>query len=120
MQKLHARLARFGDNLQITDTDCGDLIVGSPERCCIYLDPPYYEKGPQLYRYSMDEEDHRVLAMQLRECKAQWILSYDDHQEIRRLYSWARIESVDSNYSYTMAVARSVTRRKNSEIVITP
>lgn len=114
---LHRLLSRF-DDIQITSVDCGKLVDGAPERCFIYLDPPYYEKGPQLYRYSMDEEDHRVLSMRLRNCRAQWVLSYDDHPEIRRLYSWARIEPIE--FTYVMARATTATRPKNREVVITP
>lgn len=117
IRKLHRCLARFED-LEISSEDCGKLIDNAGERCCIYLDPPYYEKGPQLYRYSMDEEDHRVLAIKLRSCRADWVLSYDDHPEIRRLYSWARIEPI--TFTYVMARAKGATRPKNQEVIITP
>lgn len=115
--KLRQRLIQF-ENRQITCLDFSKLIDDAPAKCFIYLDPPYYEKGPQLYRYSMDEEDHHLLAVLLRSCKADWVLSYDDHPEIRRLYSWATITPVEIRY--TMARAMKASRPKNQEVVIRP
>lgn len=57
----------------------------------VYLDPPYYRKGSELYKVSFSEHDHRFLADELLITPAKWLLSYDDCPEIRKLYSWAKI-----------------------------
>ena len=44
-------------------------------------------------------EHHRRLAAKLKEMKQPWLLSYDDCPEVRALYSWAQIETVDVGYS---------------------
>jgi DNA adenine methylase len=120
VRQMHAILDRFreGNRLQITHLDFDRLIVDAPQHAFIYLDPPYYEKGGQLYKHNMSEDDHRRLAEVLRTCRAQWVLSYDDHEVIRSLYSWADIESVE--LTYTISRSREETRRKNHEIVIKP
>jgi DNA adenine methylase len=70
------------------------------DNCLIYLDPPYYHKGECLYQHSFKKEDHEFLAEILKECKnAKWILSYDYCEEIKELYSWAKVIEVNINYT---------------------
>ena len=50
----------------------------------VYLDPPYYVKGSQLYLSFYDEADHAALAKALRnERRFKWVLSYDNAPEVR-------------------------------------
>lgn len=54
----------------------------------VYLDPPYYDKGEYLYMSYYQEEDHQELAKYLRQTdKFSWVLSYDDNEAIKRMYS---------------------------------
>lgn len=117
IMRLHKELRRFPD-FRLSGQDFAPLIEGAPEECFIYADPPYYEKGPGLYKHSMSPGDHERLATLLRACPASWVLSYDDHPTIRSLYSWARIDSV--NITYTTATRKGGRRPKNREVVITP
>jgi DNA adenine methylase len=114
---LHALFSEFKPRLKITCLDFAKVIDGAPPHAFIYADPPYYEKGGALYKHSMDDADHRRLATSLRNCKAPWVLSYDEHQFVRGLYDWASIDSIE--LTYTMAVEHTA-RRKNSEVIITP
>lgn len=116
IMKRHRLLSRFS-SVKISSGDFAKLVDGAPPSSFIYLDPPYYEKGGQLYKFNMDDADHVRLASSLRSCAASWVLSYDDHAIIRNLYSWAEIHEI--NLTYTIAKA-SETRRKNSEVVIKP
>lgn len=54
-----------------------------------YLDPPYYAEGGNLYAHG--SLDHLALADDLRS-RSDWLLSYDDHPDVRALYSWADVE----------------------------
>lgn len=63
----------------------------------IYLDPPYYEKGPELYQFSFDDEQHSELAKLLGSIDCPWLLSYDNTEEIREMYKWAEIKEIDVN-----------------------
>jgi len=76
----------------IEDTQCGSLL---------YLDPPYYVKGNDLYQHGLRCEDHKRLASALRNTTHAWVLSYDDCSEVRELYQWACVETLDVNYSIT-------------------
>lgn len=116
VRRLH-RLLRAFPNLSITCRDFQELIDGAPAHAFIYADPPYYEKGPELYKFSLSDDDHRRLAQSLQACRSKWVLSYDDHPFIRSLYGWAEIQGV--HLKYTTAIARE-SRRKNSEIIIKP
>ena len=51
----------------------------------IYLDPPYVKKGNALYPQGMQIEEHQQLSAILHKRK-NWLLSYDDCQEVRDLY----------------------------------
>lgn len=57
-----------------------------PQKCLIYLDPPYYNKGSQLYRNYYRPEDHALIATIVREQSRPWVVTYDDCQPIRDLY----------------------------------
>lgn len=62
----------------------------------LYLDPPYfgtefyYKKGGS--RFGMEE--HQRLADMLRGIKGRFILSYEDHKEIRKLYRGFKVETL--------------------------
>jgi DNA adenine methylase len=70
----------------------------SPGEAVIYLDPPYYEAGPELYQHSFHHNDHVRLAGLLRKETRPWLLSYDANPAILDLYSWARIEEIEVPY----------------------
>ncbi len=59
------------------------------ENCFLYVDPPYYQKGASLYRYWYNHDDHKKLSQHLLNLKIPWLLSYDNHEAIRRLYKSA-------------------------------
>jgi DNA adenine methylase len=70
------------------------------ERTLIYLDPPYFVKGAELYQNAFAENDHIRLANLLKYTSHPWVLSYDDCPQIRDLYQgWATIRSVDIHYT---------------------
>jgi DNA adenine methylase len=59
-----------------------------PTETLIYLDPPYFRKGRDLYYDFYAPEDHAHVAEFVREnIKCQkWIVSYDNERAIRKLY----------------------------------
>jgi DNA adenine methylase len=76
-----------------------------------YLDPPYYQQGQRLYRYSYGKDDHRRLATLITQAQYPWIVSYDNHPYIRRLFAGQKIVPISLNY----AVKES---RKATELLI--
>lgn len=86
--------------IQCTDLDFQKIIEqSSNEKTFIYLDPPYYIKGNELYQHGFSQKDHERLAETLKNTKSKWLLSYDDCPEIRELYKWANIEEINVNYT---------------------
>ena len=53
----------------------------------IYLDPPYYRKGADLYMNFYREQDHQELAKYVKRLDKKWMISYDNQDFILNLYS---------------------------------
>jgi DNA adenine methylase len=99
--------------LRITTAEFKETILDTSEKALLYLDPPYYTKGNDLYQCAFTLDDHIRLALALRDTKHKWLLSYDDCPEVRALYKWATIEPLSVKYSITTA-------RTKSELLIYP
>jgi len=52
----------------------------------IYLDPPYYKKGSDLYMNAFCDNDHQFLASMVKKLKKKWVISYDNQDFIVNLY----------------------------------
>lgn len=65
----------------------------------LYVDPPYYVQGENLYRYYYRLKDHKCLAEAMTNTKANWLLSYDDHPVIEFLYENFNIRRHAFRYS---------------------
>ena len=65
-------------------------IDAKPESVFIYLDPPYFQKGADLYMNFYVESDHRRLANFVHKMKKRWMISYDHHEFILSLYAGER------------------------------
>lgn len=92
---------------------CGDFSSFIRDDCLIYLDPPYLEKGPEIYEYYFSRKDHFRLRDLLQRSSSSWIASYDNHPLIQEMYTgWSEVANLQNvNYSIN-------TSRKCSEIVI--
>jgi len=82
-------------------SDFQNIIENEDGPALLYIDPPYYHKGNDLYFVGFSKEDHIRLAEALKKTSHRWVLSYDACEEIQTLYSWAKIEQVIVNYSIT-------------------
>lgn len=70
------------------------------DKMLIYLDPPYYVKGSELYLNHYGPEDHARLASFIRQrADINWVITYDDVPEIRRLYRGCKCIPFQLNYS---------------------
>lgn len=66
-----------------------------------YLDPPYF-KAPY-YEHNLELEDFEQMAELLASVKAKFILSINDHQEMRRVFKPFNIKPVALNYTVAKA-----------------
>lgn len=78
----------------------------------IYFDPPYFDKGKQLYLNFFDYDDHvRIESLIKSYVTCDWIITYDDAPEIATIYSNRSIRRF--NLTYTVAK-----KRRAQEIMI--
>jgi DNA adenine methylase len=93
------RLERIGCNanaIHVYEEDAHQLLLRChqflPMRSLIYLDPPYYVKGAGLYRNFYKHDDHLKIARLLGSSRFRrpWVVSYDNADEIRAMYDYAR------------------------------
>jgi DNA adenine methylase len=95
----HRLLNKF--ETKLSSQDFSVLLQDTDSSMLIYLDPPYYVKGNELYSVQFSEDDHERLADMLKEVKCKWVLSYDKNDRVLELYKWARIEEIFVNYTIT-------------------
>jgi DNA adenine methylase len=78
----------------------------------IYLDPPYYNKGKELYLNNYKHDNHLGLANTIKNIEnVKWIVSYDNVPEIKQMYKSFRMSSFDLNYTLQ-------TKKFGSELLI--
>lgn len=70
----------------------------------IFIDPPYFKKGKQLYKHYYNRVDHDNLAFLLNELYkgmpgADIIVTYDYAEYIQNIYTWPQEFLVGRNYS---------------------
>jgi DNA adenine methylase len=111
---------RFGT---CSNLDFQDVIDDTKMPAIIYLDPPYYVKGNELYQCGFTFNDHVRLSNCLKNTKHNWLLSYDSCPEILNLYKdWAAIDQFTMDYYLTFGQKDSDVNyaRKNTELLIYP
>jgi DNA adenine methylase len=86
-------------NTKITNCDFEDLITADGKDVFFFLDPPYYT-ATRLYGRggSLHQFDHERLAKLLRNSNHRFLITYDDCEEIRSLFNWAKIEEWQLQY----------------------
>ena len=97
-------IAARRDDIEVTRLDAEDFIddrMGDSELFA-YLDPPYVQKGPGLYRSAFDEAKHRSLARKVGDARSKWVVTYDADDLIDDIY--CNYERGDLEISYTANV----------------
>ena len=70
-----------------------------PKAALVYLDPPYYVRGMRLYENHYEYNDHAKISKTVGSIKQKWIVSYDNVEPIRSLYSEYRQQVFDIRYT---------------------
>ena len=97
IMQAHKLFEKF--DVKCTSTDYGEVLQGVTRNSVVYLDPPYRQKGHQLYQVQFSKEEHIKLAGMLKKLDCKWFLSYDNCQEVRELYDWAEIIQIPVSYT---------------------
>ncbi|HTA22829.1 MAG TPA: DNA adenine methylase [Terriglobales bacterium] len=98
------RIGAYRERILISNLDALEFIQrlgnGSPSsQLFLYLDPPYYEKGADLYLSTYGHDDHVAVSKALRSGKHQWAATYDDVPAIRAIYAKCRIVPFKLRYT---------------------
>lgn len=86
-------ITKFADRISLSNYDGISFIQQlnkKKEDVFIYLDPPYYQKGSDLYMNFLTANDHRKLRDNIKKLDNQWMISYDNDDFILDLYSGYR------------------------------
>lgn len=100
-------------NTRITNLDYQKVVEAPPgegirdEDVYIFLDPPYYsatdsglygknDKWRNLHKIF----DHQRFVTVMKECKHKFLITYDDHPMLRKLFSWANIIEFKLQYGF--------------------
>jgi DNA adenine methylase len=94
-------IAMHRRQVSLFNCDAIDFINGHKRnwesKSLVYMDPPYYKKGRDLYYDFYGEDDHtEVAAVRRQLAHVNWLVSYDDVPAIRSLYKG------DSKLIYTI------------------
>lgn len=65
----------------------------------IFLDPPYFEKGPGLYTNFYTESDHRELENYVNKLENNWVVTYDNADIIKKIYGKHKHQEYTLHYS---------------------
>lgn len=116
LRKLSVHLS----SIQITNGDYETLLFQEGEKVFIFLDPPYLKATKsKLYGLKGDLHtafDHQRFADNMRQCRHNWLITYDDSPEIRALFKFAHI--TEWTLQYGMNNYKQAGAAKGQELLI--
>ena len=97
------KVGSYAPRISLHNKDAVDFIAHDlpaiPGKALVYLDPPYYANGARLYRNTYKHDDHAKIAALVGSIPHPWIVSYDNAEPIRDLYSGFRQQTFGLGYS---------------------
>jgi len=113
--------AQAMDDTKITNLDYEDLINKKGKEVFIFLDPPYLTSTKsRLYGKKGNLHinfDHERFAKIMKSTEHNWMITYDDSSEVRKLFSFANI--IGWELQYGMNNYKQKTAAKGKELIIT-
>jgi DNA adenine methylase len=95
-------IAENKKNIHVYNKDINSFIRNIMPRfdnCFVYFDPPYFNKGPELYTNFFTYEDHKRISQEIKKINCPWIVTYDNVDKIIELYNGYICKEFDLNYS---------------------
>lgn len=96
-------IAMQRDRIELYNLDVLDfmntILAERKDDIFVNFDPPYVNKGGQLYKNSFTSDDHRVLRNHIRNFNKKWIVTYDVCDLIEELYTEFRGGKISIYYS---------------------
>ena len=119
IQRLN-QFAKVINGSTITNLDYEELVKREGENVFIFLDPPYYSATKSaLYGKNGNMHksfDHKKFANNMKNCKHKWLITYDDSEYIRELFSFANIMPWELMYGMRNVIEGS--NQKGKELFI--
>ena len=119
IQRLN-QFAKVINGSMITNLDYEELVKREGENVFLFLDPPYYSATKSaLYGKNGNMHktfDHKKFAENMKNCNHKWLITYDDSEYIRELFSFANIMPWELMYGMRNVVEGS--DQKGKEIFI--
>lgn len=107
------RIERFASRIKLSNLDGVRFIKKLNKRTngiFVYLDPPYVQKGADLYMNYYKKQDHQHLAKNVELIKHKWLVSYDNTGFILNLYG--------KQEKITYSLSQSASNRVGTEVLI--
>lgn len=109
------RIAQQREHIHVFNMEAVDFIdnvILKTRNSFVFFDPPYYNKGPGLYTNFYNHGDHfnlsRYILKKMKNRK--WIITYDNSNEIKRMYS--KVDSIEFSLQYSLQ-----TKQLGSEVM---
>ncbi|GAB3359115.1 DNA adenine methylase [Lysobacter tyrosinilyticus] len=116
--ELSTRIERIGElrsNIELHGVDALNLVQRLkktlPKQSLVYFDPPYYQKGAQLYRNFYETKDHEKIAKRVQKLRTPWLVTYDDCPAIASLYEDS------SGLSFSLYYSTHASREAKKELM---
>jgi DNA adenine methylase len=115
------QIATVSERIEFENSDAISFLkrlqqLSASSNLFVYLDPPYYVRGKELYYNFYQQKNHLDLSNYMRGFTThKWIMTYDNCQEIREMYDAQDFNIVELPIRYSMQ-----TVRKDKEILIVP
>lgn len=96
------RIQRYRSRIHLSNLDALEFMQQSestPEDTFYCIDPPYFNKGSDLYTSFYTPDDHVKVAEAILELDRPWIVTYDNTTAVQKLYRSRRQFVFDINYS---------------------
>ena len=108
--KVHARL----NKVYIEEGDFQEIIKRYDGiDTLFYLDPPYYNTAG--YKHNMAIHDYERLFLALKKIKGKFLLSINDNDEMRKLFSGFEVEETEVLYTISRNISA---RRRHRELIV--
>jgi len=98
------KIAKYKSHIHLYNKDIESFINNYlpkyEQNAFVYFDPPYYNKGKELYKNYFIHEDHeRISKLITTTLDCYWMVTYDDVNEICELYKDYECKQFDLMYS---------------------
>ena len=91
LSKRIRKIAKYKKKIHVYNHDVRSFLTSYlpkyMNRAFIYFDPPYFNKGKQLYKNFFTERDHKTIHDLIDQLQCPWMVTYDNTETIKTIYA---------------------------------